>query len=143
MLFFDFGVINMSFILAYLLMTKSFKKRWKIIQDEILNKKWNRIYSESNIKKVIKNRYKYWEIKTNNSYVYQKMNKLLDRKVYVEVRNIPKEYASSCWYVNVFDLHKELTHIIELYHMPRKNSKIYTEEERKYMNDLRNHGMIK
>lgn len=92
---------------------------------------------------MIKNRYKYWEIKTNNSYVYQKMNKLLDRKVFVEVRNIPKEYASSCWYVNVFDLHKELTHIIKLYHMPKKNSKIYTEEERKYMNDLKNYGMIK
>jgi hypothetical protein len=143
LLFKRFGVINKRFILAYLLMTKSFKKRWKIIQDEILNKKWNRIYSESSIKKVIKNRYKYWEIKTNNSYVYQKMNKLLDRKVFIEVRNIPKEYASSCWYVNVFDLHKELTHIIELYHMPKKNSKIYTEEERKYMNDLKNYGMIK
>ena len=131
------------FISAYLLMTKSFKKRWKIIQDEILNKKWNRIYSESNIKKVIKNRYKYWEIRTDNSYVYQKMNKLLDRKVFIEVWNIPKEYANSCWYVNVFDLHKELTHIIELYHLPKKNSKIYTEEEKRYMNDLRNHGMIR
>ena len=40
------------------------------------------------------------------------MNKLLDRKVYVEVRNIPKEYANSCGYINVFDLHKKLTHII-------------------------------
>ncbi len=143
MLFFDFRVINKRLFLAYLLMTKSFKKRWKIIQDEILNKKWNRIYSESNIKKVIKNRYKYWEIRTDNSYVYQKMNKLLDRKVFIEVWNIPKEYANSCWYVNVFDLHKELTHIIELYHLPKKNSKIYTEEEKRYMNDLRNHGMIR
>ena len=129
--------------MAYLLMTKSFKKRWKIIQDEILNKKGSRIYSESSIKKVIKNRYKYWEIRTDNSYVYQKMNKLLDRKVFIEVWNIPKEYANSCWYVNVFDLHKELTHIIELYHLPKKNSKIYTEDEKRYMNDLRNHGMIR
>lgn len=129
--------------MAYLLMAKSFKKRWKIVQDEILNNKGNRIYSESKIKNLIKERYKYWEINTDNSYVYQKMNKLLDRKVYVEVRNIPKEYANSCGYVNVFDLHKKLTHIIELYHMPKKNSKIYTEEERKYMNDLKNYGMIR
>ncbi|MBR6908614.1 hypothetical protein IKN40_09395 [bacterium] len=47
------------FISAYLLMAKSFKKRWKIIQDEILNKKGSRIYSESNIRKLIQERYKH------------------------------------------------------------------------------------
>lgn len=123
-------------------MTKSFKKRWKIIQDEIINKNGNRIYSESNIKKVIKSRYKYWEIKTNNSYVYQKMNKLLDRKIYVEVRNLPKEYANSCWYVNVFDLHKKLSNIIKTCHIPHMNNKTYTDEEKKYMLELKRCGMI-
>jgi len=39
-------------------MTKSFKKRWRIVQDEILNKRKSRIYSEAKIKNLIKERYK-------------------------------------------------------------------------------------
>jgi len=114
-------------------MTKSFKKRWKIIQSEIINKNWDLIYSESNIKKLISDRYKYWEIKTDNSYVYQKMNKLIDEKVYMQVWNMPKSYANSCGYINIFDLHKKLTDIIRICHLPRINSKLYTKEERDYM----------
>lgn len=126
---------------SYNIMAKSFKKRWKIVEDEILNKKGSRIYSEASIRKVIKNRYKYWEIKTNNSYVYQKMNKLLDRKIYVEVWNLPKDYANSCWYVNVFDLHKKLTNIIKTCHIPHMNNKTYTDEEKAYMKELKKYGM--
>lgn len=118
-------------------MTKSFKKRWKIIQSEIIDRNWDLIYSESSIKNLMKARYKHWEIKTNNSYIYQKMNKLLDNKVYMEVWNMPKDYANSCWYINIFELHKKLTDIIKICHLPRINSRLYTKEEREYMRLLR------
>lgn len=114
-------------------MTRSFKKRWKIIQSEIIDKNWNLIYSESNIKNLIKARYKYGEIRTDNSYIYQKMNKLLDNKIYMQVWNMPKSYANSCGYINIFELHKKLTDIIRICHIPKMNSKIYTESEKDYM----------
>ena len=117
-------------------MIKSFKKRWKIVQDEILDKKWDRVYSEFNIKKLIKKRYMNGKIKTDNSYVYKKMNELLDSKVYMQVRWIPKKYVNNCWYINVFELHKLLTEIIEVRHIPEMDSKRYTEEEKKYMKSI-------
>ena len=119
-------------------MVKSFKKRWKIVQDEILNEEWNRIYSEANIKKLIKKRYNKWEIKTDNSYIYKKMKDLLNKKVYMEIRNMPKKFVSGCGYVNVFELHKMLTEIIEVRHIPEIDSKRYTKEEKKYMELMKN-----
>lgn len=117
-------------------MQKSFKKRYKIIEDEIINEKWNRIYIEKQIRKIIQNRYKNNEIDLNSSYIYQKMAGLIDRKIYIEARWIPKSFVSSLWYINVFELHKKLEDIIKLYHLPNMKSKIYSKEEKEYMKML-------
>jgi len=61
---------------------------------------------------------------------------LLDRKIYIEARGIPKKYIAPCGYVNVFDLHKRLGEIIRIWHLPERHKKIYTEEEMEYMNRL-------
>lgn len=118
-------------------MPRSLKKRKKIIESEIIDEKWNYIYLEKQIRKVIQNRYKHGEIKLNSSYIYQKMSVLLDKKNYLEARMMPKWYVVPSWYINVFDLHKKLGEIIKLYHLPNKDSKIYTEEERKYIRDTK------
>lgn len=78
-------------------------------------------------------RYNKQEIKIDSSYIYQKMSVLIDSKIYLECRNIPKLYISSSGYVNIFDLHKQLSDIIRKYHLPNIDSKIYTEDEKQYM----------
>ena len=61
---------------------------------------------------------------------------LLDRKIFLEARGLPKKYVVPSGYVNVFDLHKRLTEIIKIRHIPERHKKIYTDEERKYMKEL-------
>jgi len=46
------------------------------------------IYIEKNIKNIIKDRYTDRSIKTDSSYVYQKMDKLLAKKIYMPLWNI-------------------------------------------------------
>lgn len=110
----------------------SFKNRWKIIQDEIVEKKWKRIYIERKIKELIRNRYADGSIKTNSSYVYQKMDKLLAKKIYMPVRN-SGYYVHQVWFMNVFELHKRLDQLIRAYHIPQRKSSLYTKEEKEYM----------
>jgi hypothetical protein len=64
-----------------------FKKKRKIIQDEILNDKGNHLYIEKSIKKVMTERYKHNEINTQSTYIYEKMQKLLKKKVYMKTWN--------------------------------------------------------
>lgn len=95
-------------------MSIGFKKRSKIINSEILNEKWDYIHIERKIKNIIKNRFKNKEINIKSNYIYQKMLVLLDNKIYMEARGIPKKYISTSGYINVFDLHKKLTEIIRI-----------------------------
>jgi hypothetical protein len=111
---------------------KSFKNRWKIMEDEVINKKWKRIYVERKIKNIIWDRYAHVEIDLNSSYIYQKMDKLVDKKVYVPVWNM-WTYVHSQGFINVFDLHQYLEDIIKTYHLPHKDRKIYTKQEKDYM----------
>jgi hypothetical protein len=102
------------------------------MQDEVIDKKWKRIYIERTVKDVIKNRYAHGEINTDSSYIYQKMNKLLDKKIYMPIWNIWR-YAHQHGFINIFDLHKYLEDIIKIYHLPHKDRKIYTKHEKTYM----------
>jgi len=113
----------------------SFKNRWKIIQEEMIDKKWKRIYVERKIKDIIKDRYAHAEINVNSSYIYQKMGKLVAKKIYVPVWNI-WYYAHEQWFVNIFDLHKRLDDMIRVYHLPQRESSIYTNKEKKYMEEF-------
>lgn len=113
-------------------MPRSLKKRKKIIESEIIDEKWNYIYLEKQIRKVIQDRYKDGEIKLNSSYIYQKMDKLVAKKIYIPLWNIWHS-VKQVWFINIFELHKELGEIIRLYHLSNKDSKIYTEEEKIYM----------
>jgi len=65
----------------------SFKNRWQIIDDEIINKKGKRIYVEKKIKNIMRDRYADAKIKIDSSYIYQKMSKLLEQKIYIPVWN--------------------------------------------------------
>ncbi len=113
-----------------------FKKRQKIIRDEILEEKGERIYLEKQIKKLIKKRYPNHEINTNSSYIYQKMSVLLNSKIYMEARGIPRRFIAPWGYINVFDLHRKLWEIIKIYHLPQREKKIYTDEEKEYMKNF-------
>lgn len=113
----------------------SFKNRWKIIQEEMIDKKWKRIYVERKIKDIIKDRYAHGEIKTDSTYIYKKMNKLVNNKIYVPVWNI-WSYAHAQGFINIFDLHKKLDDIIRVYHLPQRKSKLYNKKEQKYMDDF-------
>ena len=117
-------------------MPACFKKRQKIINDEILDEKESRIYLERQIKKLIKKRYQNREIDLKSSYMYQKMAVLLDNKIYLEARGLPKKYVVPSGYVNVFDLHRRLSEIIRVRHLPQKYKKIYTQKEREYMKKI-------
>lgn len=121
---------------VFCIMSLSYKKRKKIIEDEILDEKWNHIYLERQIKKIIQNRYPNKEIQWDSRYIYQKMAVLLAKKIYIQARWIPKRFIASSWYINVFDLHKKLTDLIKVWHLSEKDKKIYTEEERMYMKSI-------
>lgn len=109
------------------------KKRSKIINSEILGEKGLYIHIERKIKNIVKNRFKNNEINTKSSYIYQKMAVLLDKKIYMEARGIPRRFVAPWGYINVFDLHKRLGEIIRIRHLPEKHKKIYTKEEKEYM----------
>ena len=113
----------------------AFKNRWKIIEDEIINKKGKRIYAERKIKNIMKDRYADGKIKTDSSYIYQKMSKLLEKKIYMPVWN-DWYYAKEQWFVNIFELHKRLDQLIRAYHLPQRKSSLYTKEEKEYMEDF-------
>lgn len=113
----------------------SFKNRWKIIQEEMIDKKWKRIYIERKIKEIIKDRYAHGEINLNSSYIYQKMSKLVDKKIYVPVWNVSC-YARQQGFVNIFDLHKRLDDMIRIQHLPQRKSSVYTVKEKKYMEEF-------
>jgi len=113
----------------------SFKNRWKIIQEEMIDKKWKRIYAERKIKDIIKDRYADWEINTDSTYIYKKMNKLVNNKIYVPVWNV-SSYARQQWFVNIFELHKRLDDMIRIHHLPQRKNSIYTIKEKKYMEEF-------
>jgi hypothetical protein len=139
--FFSKGVkcacVNHSTILySFIAKMQSFKKRWKIMNDEMLQNKWQKIYIERKINNLIKKRYPEWEIKTNSSYIYRKMAVLLEQKIYLEARWIPKQYVSAYGYVNIFELHKYLDDIIRKVHIPNRHLKRYQPSERKYLKQI-------
>ena len=113
---------------------RSFKNRRKIIQEEIIDKKWKRIYIERKIKELIKARYPHG-LNLNSSYIYEKMGKLIDNKIYMPVRNI-WDYAHQQGFINIFDLHKKLDDMIRIHHLPQRKSKLYNKEEQKYMEEF-------
>lgn len=113
---------------------RSFKNRRKIIQEEIIDKKWKRIYVERKIKELIKARYPKG-LNLNSSYIYEKMGKLVDSKIYMPVRNI-WDYAHQQGFINIFDLHKKLDDMIRIHHLPQRKSKLYNKEEQKYMEEF-------
>jgi hypothetical protein len=113
----------------------SFKNRWKIIQEEMIDKKWKRIYVERKIKEIIKDRYAHGEINVDSSYIYQKMDKLVDKKIYLPVWN-NWYYAKEQGFVNIFDLHKRLDDMIRIHHLPQRKSKLYNKKEKKYMEEF-------
>ena len=117
-------------------MVTCFKKRSKIINSEIFDDKGLYIHLERRIKNIIKNRFQNKEINIHSSYIYQKMAVLLDSKIYMEARGIPKKYISPSGYINVFELHKRLTEIIMVWHIPERHKKIYTKEEKEYMRNI-------
>lgn len=113
---------------------RSFKNRRKIIQEEIIDKKWKRIYVERKIKELIKARYPEG-LNLNSSYIYHKMGKLVDNRIYMPVRNI-WDYAHQQGFINIFDLHKKLDDMIRIHHLPQRKSKLYNKEEQKYMEEI-------
>ncbi len=117
-------------------MKQSYRTRSKIIDDEIIEEKWNRIYVEKNIKNLIKKRYSNGEIKLDSSYIYEKMKVLLDNKIYLELRWMSDRYVASLWYINVFELHKKLTEVIRIYHLLEWHKNIYTKEEKEYIKNM-------
>ena len=80
----------------------------------------------------MKLRYPNGEIKLNSSYIYEKMGRLLENKVYMPIRN-NWTYAHEQGYVNIFDLHQKLDHMIRTYHIPRRSNAMYTKLEKEYM----------
>lgn len=113
----------------------SYKKRWKIIDDEILHNKGNSLYLEKRINEIMRHRYRFKEIDTRSTYIYEKMQMLLKKKVYMRTWN-NVHYVREQWYINVFELHKKLDDIIRQYHLPYKNSSLYTSAEKEYMQKL-------
>ena len=113
----------------------SFKNRWKIIQEEMIDKKWKRIYVERKIKEIMKDRYANGDINLNSSYIYQKMGKLVDKKIYVPVWN-NWYYAKEQGFVNIFELHKRLDDMIRIHHLSQRKSAVYTTKEKKYMEEF-------
>lgn len=111
---------------------KAFKNRWKIMEDEVINKRGKRIYVEKKIKNIIWDRYSHGEIKLNSSYIYQKMGKLVDWRIFIPVWNMGS-YIHSQGFVNIFELHQYLEDLIKICHLPYKHRKIYTKQERLYM----------
>lgn len=105
------------------------------MEDEVINKKWKRIYVERKIKNIIWDRYAHGEINLNSSYIYQKMSKLVAKKIYVPVWNVSC-YARQQGFVNIFDLHKRLDDMIRIQHLPQRNSSVYTIKEKKYMEEF-------
>lgn len=108
------------------------KKRLQIMEEAELDSS-KRIYIEKKKKDLIEKRYSKWELKLNSSYIYEKMQKLLDQRIYLETWNIPRDYVYAQWFLNVFDLHKKLDEIIKKEHLPKRNQKIYTKSEQMYM----------
>jgi len=100
----------------------------------MIDKKWKRIYVERKIKELIKDRYPQG-LNLNSSYIYQKMGKLVDKKIYVPVWNI-WHYAHEQWFVNIFELHKRLDEMIRIHHLPQRNCAVYTNQEKKYMEEF-------
>ena len=100
----------------------------------MIDKKWKRIYVERKIKELIKARYPQG-LNLNSSYIYQKMGKLVDKKIYMPVRNI-WDYAHQQGFINIFDLHKRLDDMIRIHHLPQRKSKLYNKEEQKYMEEF-------
>jgi hypothetical protein len=62
---------------------------------------------------------------------------LLDQKIYMETRGLPKKFIAPSGYVNVFELHKKLSEIIKVWHLSERHKKIYTESERRYMENMK------
>jgi len=100
----------------------------------MIDKKWKRIYVERKIKELIKTRYPQG-LNLNSSYIYQKMGKLVDKKIYLPVWN-NWYYAKEQGFVNIFDLHKRLDDMIRIHHLPQRNSSVYTIKEKKYMEEF-------
>lgn len=92
-----------------------------------------RVYIEKNKKDLIKKRYSNGEIKLDSSYIYEKMQSLIDNKIYLETWNIPRAYVYSQWFLNVFELHQQLEKLIMEVHLPNRNKKIYNKFEKYYM----------
>lgn len=100
----------------------------------MIDKKWKRIYVERKIKELIKARYPKG-LNLDSSYIYQKMGKLVDKKIYVPIWNV-WNYAKTQGYINVFDLHKRLEEIIRIQHLPKRNSSLYTKQEKQQMEEF-------
>lgn len=103
------------------------------MQNEMLDKIGNMIYIEKRINKIIQARY--WEWIITWSYIYQKMQALVKRRIYIKCWNMGN-FIGEVGYVNVFELHRKLTNIIKYQHLPRKHLNIYSEEEKEYMNSM-------
>jgi hypothetical protein len=99
----------------------------------MIDKKWKRIYVERKIKELIKARYPQG-LNLNSSYIYQKMGKLVDKKIYVPIWNI-WYYAHEQGFVNIFELHKRLDDMIRIHHLPQRSNSVYTNKEKKYMEE--------
>lgn len=73
----------------------------------------------------------------NWSYKYQKMRKLLENDVFIEVVGMDKnKNYKTRWYLNVFDLHKKMEDIIMSLIM-KKKKRIFTKKEIDYMEEFK------
>jgi len=110
-------------------------KRMQIITEEIIEKKGKRIYIERKINEIMKTRYTNGEVNMNNHYFYEKFNSLVQNRIYVPVRNI-WQYAKQVGFISVFELYSELEKIIRIYHLPRRNSNLYSKKEKQQMEEF-------
>jgi len=81
-------------------------------------------------------RYKNGGIDTTSTYIYKKFKQLINKKVLLPTWFLPQKYVQAGGFINIFDLHSKLEDIISIYHIPKKRSKLYTLEEREYMERL-------
>lgn len=110
-------------------------KRLELVRKFIQKEKGTTIFIEGMINELIRKRYPFREINTDSSYIYQKMDKLVDKKIYLPVHAVAV-YPRNVGYINIFELHERLESIIRNNHLPHRNERIYTEEEKEYMENF-------
>lgn len=83
---------------SLLSMPQSYKTRWKIMEEEVFQKKNSRLYIEKNVKAILEKIYPSGEINLNSSYRYKRIKKLIKEGKVIECWTMWK-YIQKVWYI--------------------------------------------